>query len=102
MIAMYDWANLWSTSIDVLGDACNAARGLHCPKETCKRWTGGKSLWGMVFQTHEDARHEIFRTLSSDKTETRSREHSECLSPISKFGAMMTGFYSKNDFPSNV
>jgi len=25
--------------------------GLQCPKETCKRWTGGKLLWGMVFQT---------------------------------------------------
>jgi len=34
-----------------LGDACDAARGLQCPKETCKRWTGGKLLWGMVFQT---------------------------------------------------
>jgi len=72
--------------------------GLQCPKETCKRWTGVKSLWGMVFQTHEDARDEIFRTLSSGKKETRTREY--CLTPISKFGAMMTGFCSKNDFPS--
>jgi len=76
MSAIYDWANLWSTSIEVLGDACDAARDLQCPKETCKRWTGGKSLWGMVFQTQEDARDEIFRTLSSGKTETRPREHS--------------------------
>jgi len=59
-----------------LGDACDAARGLQCPKETCKRWTGGKSHWGMVFHTHEDARDEIFRTLSSGKTKTRRREHS--------------------------
>ena len=59
MSAIYDWANLWSTSIEVLGDACDTARGLQCPKETCKRWTGGKSLWGMVFQTHEDARDEF-------------------------------------------
>jgi len=59
-----------------LGDACDAARGLLCQKETCKRWTGGKSLWGMVFQTHEEARDEIFRTLSSGKKETRRREHS--------------------------
>jgi len=57
-----------------LGDACDAARGLLCQKETCKRWTGGKSLWGMVFQTHEEARDEIFRTLSSGKKETRRRE----------------------------
>jgi len=44
-----------------LGDACDAARGLQCPnlfvclfpKETCKTWTGKKSLWGMFFQTNE-------------------------------------------------
>jgi len=33
-----------------LGDACDTTRGLQCPKETCKRCTLGKSLWGMVFQ----------------------------------------------------
>jgi len=70
MNAIYDWANLWSTSIKVLGDACDAARGPKCPKETCKRWMGGNSLRGVVFQTHEDARDAIYCTLSSGKTET--------------------------------
>jgi len=79
MSAIYDWASLWSTSIEVLGDACDAARGLQCLKETWRRWTGGKSLWDMVFQTHEDARDEIFRTLSSGKKETRPKEHSDSL-----------------------
>jgi len=37
---------------------------------------GGISLWGMVFQTHEGARDEIFRPLSSGKTEKRTKEHS--------------------------
>jgi len=53
-----------------LQGACSAQ------KRPAKRWTGEKSLWGMVFQTHEDASDEIFRTLSSGKTETRPREHS--------------------------
>jgi len=61
----------------VLSRRCLRRRkGLLWQKETCKRWTGGKSLWDMVFQTHEDALDENFRTLSSGKTETRRREHS--------------------------
>jgi hypothetical protein len=46
MSAIYDWANLWSTSIEVLGDACDAARGLKCPKETCKKMDGRKIALG--------------------------------------------------------
>jgi len=72
-----------------LGDACDAARGLQCPKETCKRWTGGKSLQGMVFQTHEDARDEIFRTLYSGKIEN-TMQGTQCFAPMSKCGATMT------------
>jgi len=54
---------------------CDAARGLQCPNETCKRWTGRKMLGDTFFQTHDDARDQNFRTLSSGKTETRRREH---------------------------
>jgi len=30
---------------------CDAARGLQCPKETCKIWTGRKSIGNTFFQT---------------------------------------------------
>ena len=30
---------------------CDAARGLHCPKETCKIWTGIKSIGDTFFHT---------------------------------------------------
>ena len=30
---------------------CDAARGLQCPKETCKIWTGRKSIGDTFFQT---------------------------------------------------
>jgi len=30
---------------------CDAARGLHCPKETCKTWPGRKSIGDTFFQT---------------------------------------------------
>jgi len=30
---------------------CDAARGLPCPKETCKIWTGRKSIGDKFFQT---------------------------------------------------
>jgi len=40
MCVIQGCANLWSTSMSFLRVACDAARGLLCPKETCKRWTG--------------------------------------------------------------
>jgi len=30
---------------------CDAARGLQCPKETCKKWTGRKWIGKSFFQT---------------------------------------------------
>jgi len=30
---------------------CDAARSLQCPKETCKIWTGRKSIGDTFFQT---------------------------------------------------
>jgi len=30
---------------------CDAERGLLCPKETCKTWTGRKSIGDTFFQT---------------------------------------------------
>ena len=47
-----------------LGDPCDAAGGLQCPKKTCIRWTGRKSLYDMVFQTLEDAREDLVSTFS--------------------------------------
>jgi len=44
-------------------------------KETCKRWKGRKMLCDTFFRTHDDARDQIFRTLSSGNTEIRQREH---------------------------
>jgi len=44
-------ANLWSTSMSFLWVTCDAARGLQCPKETCKIWTGRKSIGDKFFQT---------------------------------------------------
>jgi len=35
---------LWSTSMSFPRVNCNAARGLQSPKETCKIWTGRKSI----------------------------------------------------------
>ena len=29
---------------------CDAARGLQCPKETCRIWTGRKSIGDTFFQ----------------------------------------------------
>jgi len=51
-------------------------KGLAVPERDLQKIEGRKMLRGMVFQTHEDARDEIFRTLSSGKTEARRREHS--------------------------
>ena len=59
MCVIQGCANLWSTSMSFLRVACDAARGLLCPKETCKRWTGWKSHYGMFFQTPEDACDQI-------------------------------------------
>jgi len=50
-------------------------KGPAVPKETCKRRTGRKSLVDTFFQTHNNARDQLFRTLPSGKTETRWREH---------------------------
>ena len=44
-------ANLCSTSMSFLRFTCDAARGLQCPKETCKIWTGRKSIGDTFFQT---------------------------------------------------
>jgi len=35
------------------------------PKETCKRRTGRKSLGDTFFQTHDDARDQLFFTFPS-------------------------------------
>jgi len=48
----------------------DAARGLRCPKETCKIWTGRKSIG--ISLNHDD---QLFRILPSGKTRTRRREH---------------------------
>ena len=80
MRLIYNWANLWSISIEDLWDACDTARGVQWPKETCKRWAGWKSLYDMVFQTLDDASEDHVSTFShpsqcNDKTESRGREH---------------------------
>jgi len=52
----------------------DAARGLQCPKETCKIWTGRKSIGDTFFQT--TMTHVInFFIFPSGKTGTRRREH---------------------------
>ena len=58
------YATKVATHIEDLWDACDTARGLLCTKETCKRWTGWKSLYEMVFQTLEDAREDLVSTFS--------------------------------------
>jgi len=100
MCVIQGCANLWSISMSFLRVACDAARGLLCPKETCKRWTGWKSHYGMVFQTPEDARDQNFRTFSSGKTETLLMEHfGYLLSQNSEQGWQEVD--SENDFLSN-
>jgi len=59
-----------------LGDARDASKGPAVPERDLQKMDGRKIDLGLVFQTHEDARDENFRTLSSGKTQTRRREHS--------------------------
>ena len=51
MCMNYGCANLWSSSMSFLRVTCDTARGLQCPKETCKIWTGRKSIGDTFFQT---------------------------------------------------
>ena len=44
-------------------------KGPAVPTETCKRWSGRKSLGDTFFQTHDDARDQLVRTFPSGKTE---------------------------------
>ena len=76
MCVIQGCANLQSTFMPCLRVACDAALGLLRLKETCQRWTGRKSHYGMFFPTPEDACDQILRTFSSGKIETRLREHS--------------------------
>jgi len=61
-------------------------KGPAVPKETCKRWVGRKSLGDIFFQNHDDARHHLFGSFPSIKTETRRREHRVYWVPICLFG----------------
>ena len=55
---------------------CDAARGLQCPKETCKIATGRKSIGeSFTLSNHDDARDGLFHIFPSGKTGTRRREH---------------------------
>ena len=58
--------------------ACSAERDLQkmaVLKEICKRSTGTKCFGDIFFQTHDDARDQLFRTFPSGKSETCRREH---------------------------
>ena len=76
MCVIQGCANLWSTSMSFIWVTCDAARGLQCPKQTCKRRTGWKLHYGMVFQIPEETCDQSFHTFPSGNTETRLREHS--------------------------
>ena len=54
---------------------CDAARGLQCPKETCKIWTEKIDWRQGIPSNHHDARDQLFRIFPSGKTGTRRREH---------------------------
>ena len=54
---------------------CDAARGLQCPKETCKIWTEKIDWRQGIPSNHHDARDQLFRIFPSYKTGTRRREH---------------------------
>ena len=42
----------------------DAARGLQCPKQTCKIWTGRKSICDIFF--HDDSRDQLVRIFPRD------------------------------------
>jgi len=52
---------------------CDAARGLQCPKETCKIWTEKIDWRQGIPSNHHDARDQLFRIFPSGKTGTRRR-----------------------------
>jgi len=53
----------------------DAARGLQCPKETCKNMDGETIDWRRILWNHDDACDQLFRIFPSGKTGTRRREH---------------------------
>ena len=60
-------------------------QGDNSAKRDYKRWTGRKSLDNTFFQTHHDARDELFSTVPGGKTETRRREHRVYWFPLSLY-----------------
>ena len=81
-------SDLGDTCVSDLGDTCDAQGACSARKRPAKdgreenRFVAWSFAWSMVFRlehglsNHEDARDEVFSTLSSGKTETRRREHS--------------------------
>jgi len=64
------------TSMSFLPITCDAARGLQCPKETCKRCIQNRFTSFKPTRTHVDRTWSIFRTFGGGKTIWRRREHS--------------------------
>jgi len=55
---------------------CDAARGLQCPKETCKIWTGRKSIGDKFLKTtmtHVIKKFESFPLVKQEHVEGNTR-----------------------------
>jgi len=84
--------HLWATCMSFLAVTCDAARGLHCPKETCKRCTQNRSTSFKPTRKQVDCTSSIFRTFCCGKT-IHASQGTQWSTPVSKFATMMTGIF---------